>query len=204
MKLLQSGDKERAICDRDGLTSITYRYRDVPFSDHSGIVRNILVGVCNVCEKVISIPPQSTPAIGASRSRVQHALEVSIPAPFVDVLDAAAYRVDSQLTSDFRKRILLFYLNRYAQGEENVSELAGFSKCIGDRTSAFGKAPNRRLSFKLTDRANGRLEGLLAEVNMTKTELVKVLVLKIDQDIVKPSKPRHLAELSSIAAVLYA
>jgi len=31
MKLFTSGEKGRALCDRDGLVSTTYRYRDVPF-----------------------------------------------------------------------------------------------------------------------------------------------------------------------------
>lgn len=45
VKLFTSGERGRALCDRDGLVSTTYRYRDVPFSDGQGQMRDILVGV---------------------------------------------------------------------------------------------------------------------------------------------------------------
>ena len=67
-------DKGKAICeDCHGLVGITYKLRDVPFNDGSGIVKNILSGVCDKCNQVICIPHQSTPAIKASRVYVRHA-----------------------------------------------------------------------------------------------------------------------------------
>ncbi|MGB0833255.1 MAG: hypothetical protein ACPGR2_01915 [Psychrobium sp.] len=64
MKKLKEGDTGQAICkDCSSLSNITYRVRNVPFSDGSGIVKNILVGVCNCCDRVISVPHQSTPEI---------------------------------------------------------------------------------------------------------------------------------------------
>ena len=42
---------------------MTFCVRDVPFSDGSGIVEQILVGVCDQCKRVIAIPAQSTPKI---------------------------------------------------------------------------------------------------------------------------------------------
>src|SRR5882672_8646022 len=124
MKIFVENEKGRAVCHRDGVTTTTYLYRDVPFSDGSGVVKNILVGVCDKCADVIAVPPQSTPAIGATRSRVEHALEVNIPAPFIEILDAAGYRVDARVTPDFRKRLLMFYINRYARGVERPAELS--------------------------------------------------------------------------------
>ena len=43
--------------------TITYKIRDVPLSDDSGIVRNVLVGVCASCDSVCVLPTQSTPTI---------------------------------------------------------------------------------------------------------------------------------------------
>jgi len=62
------GEKGKAICESDGRVSTTFRYRDVPFSDGSGIAKKILVGVCDRCGKVVAIPPQSTPSIRAANS----------------------------------------------------------------------------------------------------------------------------------------
>lgn len=60
----QAGDTSRAICeDCNQIVETTFRLRDVPFFDGSGIAENILVAVCNTCNQVVAIPAQSTPAI---------------------------------------------------------------------------------------------------------------------------------------------
>lgn len=128
MKLFTSGEKGRALCDRDGLVTMTYTYGDVPFSDGLGVARDILVGVCDTCDRVLAIPPQSTPAIGAARARAQVPVEVTLPAPYIEILDAAGLNVHATATPDFRKRLLVYYVNRYASGAEKVAELKGLSE----------------------------------------------------------------------------
>jgi hypothetical protein len=63
MKFHMPGEKGKAICESEGRVSTTYCYRDVPFSDGSGVAKKILVGVCDRCGRVVAIPPQSTPSI---------------------------------------------------------------------------------------------------------------------------------------------
>lgn len=69
MKLHDAGEKSKAICEVDGPVSITFAYRDVPFSDGAGVAKQVLVGICDRCAKVVSILPQSTPAIKAARDK---------------------------------------------------------------------------------------------------------------------------------------
>lgn len=64
MNKLVVGDKGKSACDTcQTFVTTTYQLRDVPFSDKSGVVKNILVGVCDVCGSIVSMPHQSTPAI---------------------------------------------------------------------------------------------------------------------------------------------
>lgn len=64
MKILKEGDKKNAICGAcKSLQPMTYRLRNVPFNDNSNIVGNVLVGVCDTCDNVVSIPHQSTPSL---------------------------------------------------------------------------------------------------------------------------------------------
>jgi hypothetical protein len=201
MKILHEGDTERALCDVDGWVSVTYRYRDVPFSDGSGVVRDILVGVCDSCGEVISFPPQSTPPIAAARRRATLSLEANLPASYVDALDAAACRVDTQANTEFRKRLLMFYLNRYARGDEEIPELVRFAEGSG-RVPALG--PHRRLSFKLSEQAQTRLDDVLQRTGLSKTQLIKALIDKIADDIVRPARPRRLPELIALCEVMSA
>lgn len=70
MKLLNAGDKSKAICHHCGtLVTTTLRLCDVPFSNVSSVVKDILAGVCDQCDRVVSTPAQSTPAIKAAREK---------------------------------------------------------------------------------------------------------------------------------------
>lgn len=203
MKLFMPGDKKTALCHRDGRVSVTFAYRDVPFRDGNGMAHNILAGVCDTCGDAILFPAQSTPAIAAARRRVEHPLEVNIPAPFVDALDAAIVRVAAYPTSDFRKQLLVYYVNRYASGQEDPQELnhliKGNSPLLKVRVS-----PKKRLSMKFSEAVDGRIEKIREETLLSKTDLVKSLTIKVYQDIVQPDQPKHQKALSDIADVLYA
>ena len=62
------GDKSRAICEGCAkVVATTFVYRDVAFDDGSGVVRDILVAVCDACEAIVDVPAQSTPAIRQAR-----------------------------------------------------------------------------------------------------------------------------------------
>lgn len=47
---------------RNAVVSISFSYWDVPFDGGGVIVRNVLVGVCDQCEVVVSIPVHSVQA----------------------------------------------------------------------------------------------------------------------------------------------
>lgn len=204
MKVYEAGEKIQALCHNDGDVTVTFDYRDVPFRDKRGVAENILVGVCDTCKSVIFIPAQSTPAIAAARKRAERALEVSLPSPFVEVLDAAAMRVNSHATTEFRKHLIVYYVNRYACGAEKSSELVDLANKATEIVSKSVGSPNKRLSMKLADFASVRVDQVLNESRLSKTELIKSLVVKINEDIVQPKHPKHLAELSSMADVLFA
>jgi hypothetical protein len=48
------------------LVEMVYDRRDVPFSDRQGVVKDILVGICDACGEIVAIPPLSTEAIKAA------------------------------------------------------------------------------------------------------------------------------------------
>lgn len=69
--MFKENEKSRAICSCKGLVTTTFLYRDVPFSDKSGIVKNILVGVCDECSSVVSVLPQTTPQIKEALTQIR-------------------------------------------------------------------------------------------------------------------------------------
>ena len=110
-KLYEPGEKSRAVCNNCArLVPTTFQYRNVPFSDGVGLAENILVAVCDECESVVAVPAQSTPAIRQARELADRSLEVSLPAPEVDILDAAAQVIDPEATPKFRKALFAYYI----------------------------------------------------------------------------------------------
>lgn len=64
MSPCKPGDKSQAICPECvQIVSTTFERRYVQLDDGSATVPDILAGVCDLCDMVVSIPAQSTPEI---------------------------------------------------------------------------------------------------------------------------------------------
>jgi hypothetical protein len=64
MKIFKLGDTIKAACEKcKGFEDATFKIRDVHFSDGSGTVKNILVGVCKKCGSVTVLPHQEVPLV---------------------------------------------------------------------------------------------------------------------------------------------
>jgi hypothetical protein len=202
MKLHFPGEKGSAICEADGLVSTTFAYRDVPFSDGSGVAKQILVGVCDRCGEVVAIPPQSTPAIKAAREKAGVSVEAVLPAVYLDALDLACYRIDPGVTQEFRKRLLLYYVHRCAGDEEATRRVASILREAGGEFREGERSPvRRRLSLKVSRPMARSIERLMEATRLNRTDLFKALVVQIGKDIVEPERPAKLAELRTLAAV---
>lgn len=68
--MIIEGDKRQVICPKCGLSHATYTLRDIDFSDNSGTVKNVLAGVCDSCNEVVSIPKQSITRIKEYYSKI--------------------------------------------------------------------------------------------------------------------------------------
>lgn len=183
MIFYKEGDKSQSICPDCGeIVSTTMLYRDVPFEDGSAVAKDILVGVCDRCLMVVSIPAQSTPAIAKAKKQAQTPLEANVPAVFVDMLDYACYRLDSRAGTELRKRLIMFYIHQYTSGQLNKDEL----QSIHESMVLFANKGSRkkRLSFKVTDAMSVEVQNLSDATRLGKTELIKSVVYKIKNDII--------------------
>ncbi len=199
MEFLKEGSKVKAFCNDCGdIVYTTMQYRDVPFDDRSAIVKDILVGVCDGCNRVISIPAQSTPAIAKAKRQAQRPVEANVPAVFVEMLDYACYQLNSQTSTDLRKRLVMFYVHQYSSGELNKDELVVIHKDIPIYSRNAVK--KKRLSFKVTDEMTKEMQALSDQTHLGITELLKSVVLKIKNDIVDSKATKQtISALKSFA-----
>jgi hypothetical protein len=201
-KLYEEGEKSKAICSScQQLVTSTFARRDVPFSDGNGEVKNILVSVCDLCDQVVAIPAQSTPAIREARQKVVKPIEAQLPAIYLDMLDLAAFTIDSTNSTEFRKVLMVFYLHRFASGEYPRERLLKAHRTAVERFKEERGAARRRLSMKVSLRIADDIKTLVDNTSMSQTEVIKSVIYQIQTDVVEARKPALLKELSALSAI---
>lgn len=179
MKLLFRGDTGKAVCEHCGRVTVTYQYRDVPLSHSHKVVKNILAGVCDRCGSVAAIPAQSTPAIKAEKDKATASIEALLPAPYIEVLDLAAFKVASNATPDMRKLLVLTYLHLHTLSKRAPPDWVGFENSFTQHMNL----PKKRLSFKVSTQMAHEFGVVAQALNLNKTDTLKSIVTEIKHDI---------------------
>lgn len=196
MKIFKVGDTHKAICENcQSLETAIFQLRDVPFSDGSGLVKNVLVGVCDKCDEVCLLPHQSTPAVKKQFETQRKPIESRLPAHMVDILNLASQEVSG--STDMVPNLMKYYIHTLASDEKSARTIADFL----ESDLAIGKA-EKRLSLK------GRL--IYEEVDTLKTishidnttDLIKSIILKINDDLLVKKRQGPIKQLRDIMAAV--
>lgn len=196
MKILKEGDRKKVICEAcRSMQSATFMLRDVPFDDGSGIVKGVLAGVCDKCDSVSVIPSQSAPAIKKQLVKQRKPLEVRVPSHMVDILNLASDQLGA--SPDFYQSMVKYYLDGLSKNEISAK---GLSKFLVSEL-AMGKA-SKRLSLKgqyVIEQAD--IIKTIAHIEST-TDVLKSIVLKINDDILVHKRPKRIKELQSLISAI--
>jgi len=194
MKILKVGDTQQAACSHcKKFKNVTYQLRNIPFSDGKGVVKNVLVGVCECCNSVAVLPHQSTPAVRKQLETQRKSLESRVPAHMVDILNLASVELSGG--TDFVPGLIKFYIHALSNNDISISCIP---KYLGSEL-AKGKS-QKRISIK------GRLVAEeirhlkeTTKINNT-TDLIKGVVLKINDDVLVRKKAKTIRALKNIVA----
>ncbi len=203
MKFFVEGDCGKALCHScGGLVKTLYRRLDVQFSDGKGSAPNILVAVCVQCDGVVAVPAQSTPAIREARQKTVTPLEANLPAVYLDMLDLAAYTVDKDVSTDFRRILLSYFVHRTAQDKKMWPMVATHYEQARAAYPEKRGVLRRRLSMKMPARMNADLVLLQAQSQLNISAVIKSVVFDIQASIIEKPTPSLLKELRHYAAVM--
>jgi len=194
MKIVKVGDTQNAACHQcRRFENVTYKLRDVPFSDGVGLVKNVLVGVCDCCDSVAVLPHQSTPVVRKQLETQRRSLESRVPAHMVDILNLASVEISGG--TEFVPGLIKFYIHSMSTNDISAR---GISKYL-DSELAKGKA-QKRISIKgrFIAKDIGRLKKI-TKIDST-TDLLKGVVLKINDDILVNKKPAAIKALKNVVA----
>ena len=199
MRIVKEGDTRQVICPTCGRGEATYLLRDVDFSDKSGTVKNILAAVCDKCQQVVSIPAQSTPKVKAEYNKVRTSFEVRLPAHYLDILNVATQKINPYLNDAFNRSLILYYVHTLSSESYDKTDL---SKIL-DSDLAKAKA-SKRLSMKINPFQLDEINSIMEKQKLKKnTEVIKAVILKINDDIVQDGKPEQISELRKVAAAFF-
>jgi len=194
MNIVKVGDTQKAACHHCGqFENVTFKLRDVPFSDGEGTVNNVLVGVCDCCDSVAVLPHQSTPVVNKQLQAQRRSLEGRVPAHMVDILNLASVEISGG--TEFVPGLMKFYIHSLSTGDISPQGISEYLRC----ELAKGKS-QKRISIK------GRLVAeefshlkMVTEISST-TDLIKGVVLKINDDVLVKRKSHTIRTLKNIVA----
>lgn len=196
MEIFKVGDSQRAICEHCGsIQAATFKLRDVPLSDGSGVVKKVLVGVCDKCDQVCLLPHQSTPAVQKHLEAQRKAVECRLPAHMLDILGLAAFELGG--SSDFVPGLVKYYVHKLARDPGEASKLP----LLLESELAQGKA-EKRLSLKGRQIADDISRLKVAENIEKTTDLLKSVILLINEDVLMEKRPRSIQDLKDIFAAV--
>lgn len=195
MKILKVGDTRKVACNHcQSFEYATFKLRSVPFSDGSGVVHNVLAGVCDKCDTVTVIPSQSTPAIKKQLELQRRSIESRVPAHMIDILNLASCELSGSI--DFVPNLVKFYIHALSVDDIKLTEPP-----LETLKSELVKGKSqKRLSLKGKMIAND-IEELKKIINITKTsDLLKVVISKIYDDIIIKKDNKQILNLKNIVA----
>lgn len=196
MKIFKVGESQKAACEKcQSFENATFQLRDVPFSDGTGIVKNVLVGVCDKCDSVTVLPHQSTPAVKKQYEAKRKPVEGRLPAHLIDILNLATLEIGA--STDFVPSLMKYYVHFLVSNEKTAKNIARYLKS----DLATGKA-EKRLSLK-GRQIYDELDHLksLTHIENT-TDLLKSIILKINEDVLIKRKPKPIENLKNIMAAV--
>lgn len=205
MTILFEGDTGKALCEHcQAVVTTRYLRRDVPFSDGQGVARDILVGVCDGCDTVLAIPPQSTPAIREARKQQLKSIEARLPAVYLDVLDAAMQAVSSEAGAHLRKLFLAHYFHWLVQARQGAGLQPGHEAFVQEldaqrrQRGLPASGATRRLSMKVNVHMAEDFLTLLGQTRMSQTELLKAVIARIQVDVLEARDPQVIEALQRL------
>ena len=194
MKIIKVGDTQKAACNHcKRFENITYKLRTVPFSDGKGVVKKVLVGVCDCCNSVAVLPHQSTPLVKKQLEVRRKSLESRVPAHMVDILNLASVELSGG--TDFVQGLLKFYIHALSNNDispGSISKYLASDLAVGEsqkRISIKGRLVSEDLNHLKT----------LTNIDST-TDLLKGVVLKINDDVLVNKKSKTIRTLKTVVA----
>ena len=198
MRILREGEREEGLCPAcEAWRPIRYEYRTVHLEESDVDVDGVLVGVCEECGEMVSIPPQSTPRLREARGGKEHTVEARIPRHLDDVVFVIAEKLGAPAAA-LRAAIVRYYLNELrhnARTARRIERLARSELASGPRDARISLRVDRGLWE--TAWATAREAGLESQA-----DLIRGVLVAAKEDLIDGRARARFRDLERVAAAI--
>ena len=195
MRILREGDTGEGICpDCRGPVPIAYEYRTVRLERTRVDVPDVLVGVCQRCAGMVSLPAQSTPKLKEAREAKEETVEVRVPRHLDDIVYVIAGQFGVS-ASALRASLVRYYLGeltRHAATARRVGRLAESALAGGRRDARISLRVRRELWDTAWDAAQS--VGI-----RTRSDMVRGSLLAAKEDVLDGRARNRRREIERLA-----
>lgn len=193
MKIFKLGEKSKGVCNEcKKLVSTTFKICSVPLSSKKGKVDDILAATCDHCGHVVSIPQQSAPRIKEVLNTKKYSIEVRLPIHLLDILLLASDSFEIGNPEHLKDSLIRYYIGRVESDKQLLKSIKKLSQ------SDFAKGTGNRLSLKVNETIFERFEHIMQETSLNKTQIIKGLILQINEDVLQNPVEDKLNELETV------
>lgn len=143
MRIWKAHDTSVGICHKcEDQVDTCFEYQTVRLEKPRVDVPSVLVGVCQQCGSVVTIPQQSAPKLRSARERSLRSVESRIPLELEDAIGLIALEFDAR-PEPFKGALARYYLDRLCREPELVERVAKAS-----RSPLATGSPGGRFTFR--------------------------------------------------------
>lgn len=196
MRLLREGYRRKAICPAcERRVNTHYEYRTVHLEQTGVDVENVLVGVCDVCDRTVSIPAQSMPKLKEARKRSITVFNARLPQHLDDALYLIADQFDVPF-GNFCGAMLRYYFRVLAHEQ-------GFARRVGRLARselARGRA-NARISLRIEGDVLDEAWSRARKAGVrSRSAMLRGIILAAQEDVIEGKSAARRQALAGIAS----
>lgn len=192
MKIFMEGEKSKGLCQScKKVVPTTFRVSSVKRSSGKGRVDDILAARCDHCDHIVAIPQQSSPRIEEAL-RKKYSIEVRLPIHLRDILVLACSHLHEGAGDQLKDSLVRYYIALANENKQISLKLKQYSN------SDFAKGSSYRFSLKINESIYKHFLNLMKQTKLSKTQLLKSLILQINEDVLQKPAKKRIHELERI------
>lgn len=193
MKIFRVGEKSTGVCEEcKSLVPTTFSICSVKLSSGKGTVDDVLAATCDHCGHVVSIPQQSAPRVKDTLNSKTYSIEARLPRHMLDILLLAGDTFGMGNPELLKDLLIRYYINLADSDKEIIKNIKRHSK------TDFVKGSDSRLSLKVNKAIFEHFEYLQRNTSLNKTQLLKGIIMQINDDILQKPIKKRINELQKI------